>query len=128
MLFMKNYFTKTAALFLIASALHAQQWGDYTLYSIQNTSSTFLLDTNGTTVKTWTHTASAKTGYSSYLMPGGTLVRAVVRTGNSFSGGPICGQVQKVDYSGAVTWDFVYSTTDYCTHHDICLLYTSRCV
>ena len=28
----------------------------------------------------------------------------------------------KVDYSGTVLWDFVYSTTQYCTHHDICPL------
>lgn len=115
---MKKLIISTACLLGMLSA-KAQQWGDYTLYSVQNSSSTFLLDTNGTTVKTWTHSASAKTGYSSYLMPGGTLVRAVVRTGNSFNGGPICGQVQKVDYAGNVTWDFVYSTTDYCTHHDI---------
>ncbi len=116
---MRKTILKTLGLVLYAAAAQAQQWGDYTLYSVQNTSSTFLLDTNGTTVKTWTHTAAAKTGYSSYLEPGGTLVRAVSRSGNSFTGGPICGQVQKVDYAGNVTWDFVYSTTDYCTHHDI---------
>lgn len=110
---------RAAGLLLCAIPAMAQQWGDYTLYSVQNTSSTFLLDTNGTTVKTWTHASTAKTGYSSYLLPGGTLLRAVSRTGNSFTGGPICGQIQKVDYNGNVTWDFVYSTTDYCTHHDI---------
>ncbi|WP_430401866.1 aryl-sulfate sulfotransferase [Fluviicola sp.] len=99
--------------------LFAQQWGDYTLYSVQNSSTTYLLDTNGTTYKTWTHSSADKTGYSSYLEPGGTLVRTVARSGNSFTGGPICGKVQKVDWNGNITWDFVYSTTDYCTHHDI---------
>ncbi|MFM7015198.1 MAG: aryl-sulfate sulfotransferase [Bacteroidota bacterium] len=100
--------------------LFAQQWGDYTLYAIQNQSTANLLDTNGTIVKTWTFASTAKTGYSTYMLPGGTLLRAVSRTGNSFSGGPICGQVQKVDWNGNVVWDFVYSTTNYCTHHDIC--------
>jgi hypothetical protein len=99
--------------------LFAQQWGDYTLYSVQNSSTTYLLDTNGTTYKTWTHSSADKTGYSSYLEPGGTLVRAVARSGNSFNGGPICGKVQKVDWNNNITWDFVYSTTDYCSHHDI---------
>jgi hypothetical protein len=99
--------------------LFAQQWGDYTLYSLQNSSTTYLLDTNGTTFKTWTHSSSDKTGYSTYMEPGGTLVRTVARSGNSFTGGPICGKVQKVDWNGNITWDFVYSTTDYCTHHDI---------
>ncbi len=116
---MKNKFIHTIGIMLCMLPSVAQQWGDYTLYSVQNTSSTFLLDTNGTTVKTWTHATSAKTGYSTYMLPGGTLVRAVTRTGNSFTGGPICGQIQKVDYNGNVTWDYVYSTTDYCTHHDI---------
>ncbi len=116
---MKKTILSAFGFMLCAANMQAQQWGNYTLYSVQNGASTFLLDTNGTTVKTWTHTAAAKTGYSSYLMPGGTLVRAVARNGNSFTGGPICGQVQKVDYAGTVIWDFVYSTTDYCTHHDI---------
>jgi hypothetical protein len=98
----------------------AQQWGDFTLYAMQNQTSTILANTSGTTVKTWTHATTAKTGYSAYLMPGGTLVRTVARSGNSFTGGPICGEVQKVDWNGNVIWDFVYSTANYCTHHDIC--------
>jgi hypothetical protein len=100
----------------------AQQWGDYTLYSVMNSQSTVMVDTNNTTttLHSWSHASTAKTGYSSYLMPGGILWRTVARTGNSFSGGPICGEVQKVDWNGTILWDFVYSTTSYCTHHDIC--------
>jgi hypothetical protein len=107
-------------LILIANTTFAQQWGNYTLYSVMNSSTAYLIDTNSAVVKTWSFGTSAKTGYSSYLLPGGTIVRTVSRSGNSFSGGPICGEVQKVDYNGTVTWDFVYSTTNYCTHHDIC--------
>jgi len=106
--------------FIGFNTLTAQQWGDYTLYATMNGTSTVLLDTNGNTFKTWTHTTATKTGYSVYLEPGGTLVRTVARSGNSFTGGPICGEVQKVDYSGNIVWDYVYSTTQYCTHHDIC--------
>ena len=102
------------------SNIYAQQWGDYTLYALQNQSTANLLDTNGNIVKTWTFASSAKTGYSTYMLPGGTLLRTVARTGNSFQGGPICGQVQKVDWNGTVIWDYVYSTTNYCTHHDVC--------
>ncbi len=78
-----------------------------------------LMDTNQATFKTWTGLSSA-TGYSSYLMPGGILVRGAKATSPSFSGGPICGKVQKHDYAGTLIWDYTYSTTDYCTHHDIC--------
>ncbi len=111
-----------ALFLLIHLTSKAQQWGDYTLYSVMGTTTTQLMDTNGNTVKTWTHTSTAKSGYSCYLMPGGYLWRSVSRTGNSFSGGPINGQIQKVDWNGTLLWDYVYSTTDYCTHHDICPL------
>jgi hypothetical protein len=98
----------------------SQQWGDYTLYSMQNSTNAYLLDTNGNVFHTWTFPSAAKSGYSTYLEPGGTLVRGVSKMGNSFSGGPICGEVQKVDYNGNVTWDFIYSTAAYCSHHDVC--------
>lgn len=108
--------------FFATGLIHAQQWGDYTLYSVMNSTTTTLMDTNGNTFKTWTHAASAKSGYSCYLMPGGYLWRSVSKTGNSFNGGPIAGEIQKLDWNGNVLWDFVYSTTEYCTHHDICPL------
>jgi hypothetical protein len=114
---------RTALIFITLSLFHlitfSQQWGDYTFYSVQNSTSAVLLDTNGTTVHTWSFSSSAKTGYSSYLEPGGTVVRTVARQGNSFQGGAICGQVQKVDWDGNVLWNYVCSTTSYCSHHDI---------
>ncbi|HET7818547.1 MAG TPA: aryl-sulfate sulfotransferase [Bacteroidia bacterium] len=116
---MKKFYTS----FLLILSIHflqAQQWGDYTFYATSGGTTAVLVDTNGNTTKTWTFVSTAKTGYSSYLLPGGTVLRTVSRSGNSFSGGPICGQVQKVDWNGNLVWDYVYSTTDYCTHHDIC--------
>lgn len=117
--FLKQRYIFIACLLLSITG-NAQQWGNYTLYSLQNATTANLMDTNQAVVKTWTFTSAQKTGYSTYLMPGGTLWRTVSRTGNSFSGGPICGEVQKVAWDGTMLWDFVYSTTDYCTHHDIC--------
>jgi Arylsulfotransferase (ASST)/Secretion system C-terminal sorting domain len=107
---------------LTVLGINAQQWGHFTLYAPQNGTATYLIDTNNTStiLKTWTHTTATKTGYSAYLLPGGTLVRTISRSGNSFTGGPICGEVQKVDWNGNVIWDYVYSTTSYCSHHDIC--------
>src|SRR5687768_15526600 len=106
-------------LLLISFSGNAQQWGDYTLYSVGNTNTAYLLDTNGTTFKTWSFT-NAPTGYSSYLLPGGTLVRTVRYTPNSFMGGGQTGRIQKVDYTGTILWDFVYSNSQYSMHHDIC--------
>lgn len=112
----------SAALFLTAvfnfNYSFAQQWGDYTLYSVQNNTNAYLIDTNSTTFHTWNLTGS--TGYSCYLLPGGDLIRTINHNGNSFMGGGITGEVQKVDYAGTLLWDYVYSTSTYCMHHDIC--------
>jgi hypothetical protein len=111
-----------AILYMYPLPIVAQQWGEYTLYSISNSTNAYLIDTNGTTYHTWTFPSTAKTGYSSYLMPGGTLVRTVAKTGNSLSGGGMTGRVQKVDYNGTVIWDYTHSSASYCLHHDICPL------
>lgn len=120
MIFSKHLLKGILSLGLFATtALQAQQWGEYTLYSVQNSNAAYLIDTNNTTYHSWTFT-SAPTAYSTYLLPGGTLLRTVSNSGNSFTGGGISGRVQKVDWSGNVVWDYVYSTTTYCMHHDIC--------
>lgn len=61
-----NFKTKTKTLslslllglFLFSQTVKAQQWGDYTLYSVMNATSTYLLDTNGNVAKTWTHAST----------------------------------------------------------------------
>ena len=118
----RNLLKLTCLLLMLhaSSITNAQQWGNYLLYSLQNSSAAYLLDTNLAVAKTWSFASTARTGYSTYMIPGGTLVRTVAKSGTSFTGGPICGQVQKVDYNGNIVWDYVYSTTQYCSHHDIC--------
>lgn len=99
---------------------YAQQWNGLTLYSNSNATSAYLIDTNSTTIKTWTLTGG--TGYSSYLTPGGTLVRSVKVTNSTFNGGGACGRIQKVDYAGNLIWDYTHSSSTYYTHHDHCPL------
>jgi hypothetical protein len=101
--------------------LTAQQWGDYTLYSVQNSNAAYLVDTNGTTYHTWTFTNSP-TSYSTYLLEGGTLLRTVKYSGNVLTGGGMSGQIQKVDWNGNLLWSYTYSTSTYCLHHDICAM------
>ena len=111
--------TGLVVLLLIPMKSFSQQWGLYTLYAPMNSTQTFLVDTLGATYKTWTSTSSQKTGFSVYLIPGDTLVRPVSKSGNSFSGGAITGEVQKVTWDGTVVWDYTHSTSAYCLHHDI---------
>jgi len=101
--------------------IFSQQWDGLTLYSNGNATSALLVDTNNITIKTWSG-LSGGTGYSSYLAPGGTLVRSVKVTNAVFTGGGACGRIQKIDYNNNLIWDYTHSSTTYYTHHDHCVL------
>ncbi len=105
----------------IATIANAQQWNGLTLYSVQNSSTAVLVDTANVNVKTWTGLTTG-TGYSSYLMPGGTLVRSVKINNTTFNGGGACGGVQKYDYNGNLLWNYTHSSSTYYSHHDHCPL------
>ncbi|HQF29325.1 MAG TPA: hypothetical protein PLD36_11975, partial [Bacteroidia bacterium] len=87
--------TLIAFLIILSGSLKAQQFPGYTLYGLKNATSAVLVDTNGNSYHTWT--SAGKTGcYSTYMMPGGDLWRTINHAGNSFSGGPVSGEVQKL--------------------------------
>jgi hypothetical protein len=117
---MKMNFRKLMTLALIAfgSLLTAQQWNGLTYFSNMGSTTGKFIDTNGVTVKTYAFTGG--TGYSTHFLPGGTFFRSVSNTSNSLVGGGMTGRIQKLDYAGTVLWDYTYSTTTYCMHHDIC--------
>ncbi|MBU0489977.1 MAG: aryl-sulfate sulfotransferase [Bacteroidetes bacterium] len=102
--------------------ISAQQWGLYTLYATKNGTKAYLIDTANTpaTYKTWTFSSTKKSSYSTYLIYGDTLVRTYTNTSNVLTGGGMSGGIQKVAWDGTVTWDFQYSSSTYCSHHDIC--------
>ncbi|NVO19912.1 MAG: aryl-sulfate sulfotransferase [Bacteroidetes bacterium] len=104
---------------LLTECAFTQNYTGYTLYFPQGGTKAYLTDVSGANYHTWTFNSNASTTYATYLLAGGVLLRTVNHQGNYFTGGPISGEVQKVDWSGNVLWDFVYSTQDYCTHHDI---------
>src|SRR5687768_1466589 len=102
-------------------SMNAQQWGDYTLVGINGSTTVRLRDTTNAVYHSWTG-LSGTTAYSNYMLPGGVLLRTVDVTNNVFTGGGMAGRVQKVDWNGGILWDYTYSTTTYCSHHDICCL------
>ncbi|MBK9718012.1 MAG: T9SS type A sorting domain-containing protein [Saprospiraceae bacterium] len=116
---MKLFSQLVFLILVISSKLASQQWGDYTLIAPNNSTTAQLVDTDAVVVKTWNLNGSM-TGYSSHLMPGGFLWRTVRYSPNSFAGGGQTGKVQKLAWDGTLLWDFVYSTTAYSMHHDIC--------
>ena len=80
---MKNlFFFLTFLIFIFSFSIYAQQYPGYTLYSIKNSTSAYLIDTNGTNYHSWTITGKP-TCYSTYLMPGGYLWRTVTKIGRA---------------------------------------------
>lgn len=120
---MKSTLIKTFLILgiIISIRIKAQQWDGLTLYSNGNATAAYLVDTSNVTVKSWTGLTGG-TGYSSYLAPGGTLVRSVKVTNSVFNGGGASGRMQKIDYAGNLIWDYTHSSTTYYTHHDHCVL------
>jgi len=106
----------------ITISCYAQQWNGLTLYSNGNATAAYLIDTNNVSVNSSWASLTGGTGYSSYLEPGGTLVRSIKVTNSVFNGGGACGGIQKVDYNGNLTWNYTHSSTTYYTHHDHCVL------
>jgi len=109
-----------ALVLFCSSFLNAQQWNGLTLYSNTGSQIAYLIDTANTVVKTWNFTGGG-TGYSTHLAPGGDLYRSVITT-NVLSGGGMTGKIQKWSYSGVLIWDYTYSSSTYCMHHDHCIM------
>lgn len=107
-------------LIIQTSNLSAQQWNGLTYVSNNSSTTGRLIDTNSVVVKTYTF--SGGTGYSTHFLPGGNFFRSVANTGNVLVGGGMTGRIQKLDYNGALLWDYTYSSSTYCLHHDICPL------
>jgi hypothetical protein len=104
----------------VFNTLFAQTYDGYTLFALDNSKNTYLINMNNSIYHSWTHTKSG--GYSVYMNQDGSIYRSAVSSSSSFNGGGAEGVVQKISWSGSVLWEFTYSTTSYRSHHDICPL------
>ncbi|MBK9284481.1 MAG: aryl-sulfate sulfotransferase [Sphingobacteriaceae bacterium] len=106
---------------LITNKVKSQQQEGLTVYSLRSSNLVRLIDTSGVIVKTWV--TNQPTRYSQYLEPGGVLVRTC-GTAYTIPGahGGMFSHVQKWDYAGNLIWNWQYSTSTYCVHHDIAIM------
>jgi Arylsulfotransferase (ASST) len=95
---------------------HAQVSPGFRLYAPLEETTTYLVDTNGTTVHTWA--SPFNPGISVYMMDDGTLLRSRKVTGGPAIGG-VGGGVQRIALDGTVVWDFTYADANHWSHHDI---------
>ncbi|MCR9202311.1 MAG: aryl-sulfate sulfotransferase [Planctomycetaceae bacterium] len=90
----------------------------YTLIAPFGGQNTFLIDLDGNVVHKWT--TDRKPSQAAYLLPDGSLLRTAKIPNETFNvrGGP-AGGIQKFDWDGNLTWDYVISSEQMLSHHDI---------
>ena len=98
----------------------AQSFDGYALYNLQNENTTYLIDKDGNIAHSWSCNVSCN--YSVLLKENGNIVRGGVYSGNQMNGAAVGGMVQEIDPSGNVVWEYVHSTSNYVSHHDISLM------
>jgi hypothetical protein len=104
-------------LILAGTTASSQTYDGYTLYGKMGNNNVYLLKMDKTVYHSWTN--SVATGYSVYLLANHHILRACQYNGNVLPGAAMCGMVQDLDWNGTVTWQYIYSSSTYCTHHDI---------
>ena len=115
----KIIFSSLLSLFLVSISI-AQNFDGYALYNKQNNNTAYLIDGNGNIANTWSCNVSCC--YAVLLKDNGNIVRGGKYSSNQLSGAAIGGMVQEIDPNDNVVWEFIYSTSDYCSHHDITLI------
>jgi hypothetical protein len=128
--FLKNIFMSkilsTLSLLVFCSLSYSQSFNGFALYNAQGENTTYLIDENLNIAHTWT--MSTECNYTVLLKDNGNLVRGTknnIQTGgtnNSLNGAASAGRVQEFDPSGNIVMDFIYSSNDVLSHHDICLI------
>jgi Arylsulfotransferase (ASST) len=89
----------------------------YTLFAPNLFTTTYLIDIEGNLVRSWS--ATLLPGNVAYLLESGHLIRTANVVNASFSSGGRGGRVQEFDWDGTLLWDFTYSSTQVCQHHDV---------
>ena len=91
----------------------------YMLLAPLQSTSTYLIDTDESIVKTWT--SSYQPGNVAYLQDDGTLLRTgKVSNGNRFvDTGGAGGIVEKIDWDNTVSWSYQLADDNECLHHDV---------
>jgi hypothetical protein len=119
---MKKTLLFSLIVFTQFSILSQSSFNGYALYNGKNPNqnTAYLIDKDGTIAKTWN--CSVACNYTVLLKENGNIVRGGRYSDNELSGAAIGGMVQEIDPSGNIVWEYIYSDTLYCSHHDITLV------
>jgi len=92
----------------------------YVLYEFMGDTTIYLIDNCGRVVNQWESDYTA--GTSIYLLEDGSLIRSCKIPTTSFPTGGQGGLIQKFDWDGNQTWEFLYSDATHCLHHDFAVM------
>lgn len=98
----------------------AQEFNGFAIYNAQGQNTTYLIDEEQNIAHTWT--LSEECNYTVQLKENGNLVRGIAYNNNILGGAAEGGKVHEVDPEGNVVWEFVYSSANYLSHHDLTLV------
>ncbi len=93
----------------------------YTLFTPMWDTKTFLMQNDGQIVHEWKNSIYSD-AQTCYLMENGNIARTSLVASSSFPAGGYQGRVEIFDWDDNLEWQFEYSTTQYCSHHDIDIL------
>tara|TARA_B100000902_G_scaffold208105_2_gene198112 strand:+ start:11391 stop:12965 length:1575 start_codon:yes stop_codon:yes gene_type:complete len=107
-------------LVLISYLSQAQNFNGFALYNSQGSNTTYLIDENQNIAHSWVLTTECN--YTVQLKKNGNLVRGTKNNGNILGGAADAGRVQEIAPDGTIVWDYVYSSADHLSHHDLTLI------
>jgi hypothetical protein len=104
--------------FLWTVANEPRPFPGYTLIAPLRSTMTYLLDMQGTVVRTWESRYGA--GQDAYLLENGHLIRAaeILDEERLFSSPTAGGRVQEFTWEGELVWDFKFHNEKQIPHHD----------
>jgi hypothetical protein len=110
----------TGVLSMSAFMAVGQAFNGYALYNELNANTAYLIDKDGNIAHSWS--CSVSCNYTVLLKENGNIIRGGKYSGNQLNGAAVGGMVQEIDPTGAIVWEFIYSTSDHVSHHDITLM------
>ena len=110
----------SAIMGILCASTFAQNFNGYALYNRQGYNTAYLIDGNGNIAHTWN--CAEECNYAVLLKPDGNIMRGTKKSSNQLNGAAIGGMVQELDANANVIWEYTYSNSDHCSHHDITLI------
>jgi len=103
---------------MIYSQYTDKSFNGHILYTPEYSTMTYLINNKGEIVHEWRR--GYLQGLATHLLENGDLLRSdLPYPSPTFWTGGITGRVVQFNWNGKLLWEFIYSNTQHCLHHDI---------